>query len=60
MAKTFPSSDDMQALSSKCEKLSSLNVSVLRAASFGTVDWERKDDKWVGGVSEGKGQPAAP
>ena len=60
MAKTFPSAEDMDALSSKCEKLSSLTVSILRAASFGNVEWERKDSKWAGGVKEGKGLPVAP
>ncbi len=60
MGKTFPSAEDMQSLSSKCEKLTSFNVSILRAPSFGTVDWAKKDGKWVGGVSEGKGLPAPP
>ncbi|KAK3710227.1 hypothetical protein LTR37_010448 [Vermiconidia calcicola] len=58
MGKTFPSAEDMQALSSKCEKLSALSVNILRAPSFGTVDWENKDGKWTGGVTEGKGVPA--
>lgn len=60
MAKTFPSAEDMQSWSSKAEKLSAFSVSILRAPSFGTVDWAKKDGKWVGGVSEGKGVPAGP
>jgi len=56
MAKTFPSSDDMEALSAKCAKLSSFKANVLRTTSFGTVDWEKKDGKWSGGVQESKGQ----
>jgi hypothetical protein len=60
IGKTFPSADDMQAWSSRCEKLSSFSVNVLRATNFGTVDWEKKDGKWVGGVTEGKGVAAGP
>ena len=60
MGKTFPSAEDMDALSSKCEKLSSFKVNILRATSFGTVEWEKKDSKWSGGVTEGKGVVAAP
>jgi hypothetical protein len=60
MKKTFPSAEDLDALSQKLEKLSSFKVSILRATSFGTVDWEKKDGKWAGGVTEGKGLPAAP
>jgi len=56
MAKTFPSSEDMEALSTKCTKLSSFKANVLRTTSFGTVDWEKKDAKWSGGVKESKGQ----
>ena len=60
MGKTFPTADDMDALSSKCEKISSFKVSILRATSFGGVEWEKKDGKWTGGVIEGKGVTAAP
>ena len=60
MKKTFPSDEDLNELSKKLEKLSSFKVNILRATSFGTVDYERKDGKWVGGVTEGKGLPAAP
>ncbi|KAK4543431.1 hypothetical protein LTR36_005574 [Oleoguttula mirabilis] len=55
LAQSFPSSADMDALSSTCSKLSSFKVNVLRTTTFGTVEWERKDGKWSGGVKEGKG-----
>lgn len=55
LAKTFPSSGDMDDLSSKCSKLSSFKANVLRTTTFGNVEWERKDSKWTGGVKEGKG-----
>ncbi|GAB7359558.1 hypothetical protein MBLNU230_g6746t1 [Neophaeotheca triangularis] len=55
LSKTFPSIEDMDALSSKCGKLTSFKVNVLRTTSLGTVEWERKDGKWTGGVKEGKG-----
>jgi hypothetical protein len=59
MAKTFPSADDMKVLSGKCEKLSSFSVSILRATTFGSVEWTKKDGgEWSGGVTEGKGVPA--
>ena len=50
----------MDALSKKCEKLSVVKADVLKTTSFGAVDWERKDGKWTGGVTEGKGVEAAP
>ncbi|KAK4495160.1 hypothetical protein PRZ48_013487 [Zasmidium cellare] len=55
MAKTFPTADDLEALSKKCEKLSSFKANVLRTTSLGTVDWQKKDSKWSGGVQPGKG-----
>ena len=57
LAKTFPSAADMEALSSKCEKLSSFKANVLRTTSFGTVEWDRKNGKWSGGAIEAKGVP---
>ena len=60
MGKTFPSAEDMNAFSTKCEKLSSFKVNILRATSFGTVEWEKNGSKWSGGVTEGKGVAAAP
>lgn len=53
--KSFPSAEDMDALSKKCSKLSSFKVNILRTTSFGTVEWERKNGKWTGGVKEGQG-----
>ncbi|KAK5717115.1 hypothetical protein LTR15_009004 [Elasticomyces elasticus] len=58
LAKSFPSAEDMAALSDKCDKLNSFKANVLRTTSFGVVEWEKKDGKWVGGVTEGKGVAA--
>jgi len=54
MKKTFPSIDDMNALASKCSKLASFKANVLRTTKFGSVEWNRKDSKWSGGVQETK------
>lgn len=53
--KSFPSAANVDALSKKCSKLSSLKANILRTTSFGTVEWERKNGKWTGGVKEGNG-----
>ena len=58
--KTLPSAEDMDALSKKCEKLSVLKADVLKTTTFGSVEWEKKDGKWTGGVTEGKGVAAQP
>lgn len=55
MAKTFPTAEDLNAMSNKCEKLSSFKANVLRTTSIGTVDWQKKDGKWSGGALPGKG-----
>ncbi|KAI6856933.1 hypothetical protein KC343_g12293 [Hortaea werneckii] len=56
LAQTFPTEADMQALTKdSCPKLSSFKVSILRTTTFGGVEWEKKEGKWVGGVKEGKG-----
>ena len=55
LAKTFPSAADLDALSSKCTKLSSFKANVLRTNTLGNVEWEKKNGKWTGGVQEGKG-----
>lgn len=60
VAKSFPSAEDMEALSSKCQKLSSFKANVLKTSSFGSVEWEKQGGKWTGGVTEGKGVVAAP
>ncbi|SMR61885.1 unnamed protein product [Zymoseptoria tritici ST99CH_1E4] len=52
---TFPASADLDALSKRCEKLSSFKANVLRTKTLGTVDWKKKDGQWVGGVKEGTG-----
>ncbi|KXS99099.1 hypothetical protein AC578_3528 [Pseudocercospora eumusae] len=55
LEKTFPDVWDMNKLSEKQEKLSSFKANVLRTTTLGTIDWERVDGKWRGGVKEGKG-----
>lgn len=55
LSKTFPSKEDIEALSSHCPKLASFKANVLRTTTFGTVDWEMKDGQWSGGVTEGRG-----
>ncbi|KXT12291.1 hypothetical protein AC579_5651 [Pseudocercospora musae] len=55
LEKTFPDVWDMNKLSEKQEKLSSFKANVLRTTTLGTIDWERVDGKWKGGVKEGKG-----
>lgn len=49
----------MQALTKDCPKLSSFKVSILRTTTFGGVEWEKKEGKWVGGVKEGKASVTA-
>ncbi|EME38977.1 hypothetical protein DOTSEDRAFT_75620 [Dothistroma septosporum NZE10] len=55
MAKTFPSAEDLETLSKKCEKLSAFKANVLRTTSMGSVEWERKDGGWDGGVKLANG-----
>ena len=55
MGKTFPTEADVESLSKTCEKLSSFKANILRTTSFGSVEWEKADGKWKGGVTEGKG-----
>ncbi|KAK1060093.1 hypothetical protein LTR74_012112 [Friedmanniomyces endolithicus] len=59
MAKTFPSAEDLAALTTKCPKLNSFKANVLRTTTFGSVEHEMKDGKWAGGVTEGRGVTAA-
>ncbi|CZT15179.1 uncharacterized protein RCC_01064 [Ramularia collo-cygni] len=55
LGKTFPSADDLDALSKTSENLASFKANVLRTTTLGTVEWTKKDGKWQGGVQEGKG-----
>ncbi|CAK3772918.1 Hypothetical predicted protein [Lecanosticta acicola] len=55
LQKTFPSADDLDELSKKCEKLGSFKANVLRTTSLGTVEWSRESGKWQGGARPGKG-----
>ncbi|KAK0248165.1 hypothetical protein B0A54_16383 [Friedmanniomyces endolithicus] len=59
MTKTFPSAEDLAALTTKCPKLNSFKANVLRTTTFGTVEYAMKDGKWTGGVREGKDVTAA-
>jgi hypothetical protein len=58
IAKTFPDVFDMNRLSEKLVKLSSFKANVLRTKTLGSIEWEKKDNKWKGGVIEGQGMPA--
>lgn len=60
MSKSFPSTDDMVTWSKGSDKLSSFKVSILRATSFGSVEWKMEGGKWTGSVEEGKGVAPAP
>lgn len=50
MAKTFPDVFDMNRLSEKLSKLSNFKANVLRTVTLGTIEWEKVDGKWKGGV----------
>ncbi|KAK2769776.1 hypothetical protein FQN53_005918 [Emmonsiellopsis sp. PD_33] len=66
LEKVFPSATDMALLSKHAPKLESFRMSILRAASFGHVEWNRSipgavsgsggtivtDGGWVGGISK--------
>ena len=54
MGKTFPSVDDLKALSSKLEKLASFKANILKTTSMANVAFEKKDGEWTGGVTESK------
>lgn len=50
LAKTFPDVFDMNRLSEKLSKLSNFKANVLRTVTLGTIEWEKVDGKWKGGV----------
>lgn len=53
----------MKLLGSKCKKLESLKMTILRTSSFGSVDWNREGPSkdWNGGIIKGSGElPPAP
>ncbi|KAK5143494.1 hypothetical protein LTR04_001874 [Oleoguttula sp. CCFEE 6159] len=53
-ARTFPSKEDMAALSKKCPKLDSFKATVLKTISMGAVEWTKGEDgEWKGGVVDG-------
>lgn len=54
MGKTFPSADDLKALSSKLEKLSSFKANILKTISMANVAFEKSGNEWTGGVTESK------
>ncbi len=58
MRKTFPSAEALESLSEKLEKLSSFKANILKTTSMAMVDFEKKDGKWTGNVSEGQGVTA--
>lgn len=54
MGKTFPSAEDLKALSTKLEKLSGFKANILKTTSMATVAFEKKDGSWTGGATESK------
>ncbi|KAI5203954.1 hypothetical protein E4T39_03882 [Aureobasidium subglaciale] len=51
---TFPSSSDISALAEKCKRLTSFKADILRSTVMQTIDWEKKDGEWEGGVRAAK------
>ncbi|THX16562.1 hypothetical protein D6D13_01157 [Aureobasidium pullulans] len=47
---TFPSASEIQTLGEKCKRLSSFKADILRSSAMQTIEWEKKDDKWSGGI----------
>ncbi|KAG9700253.1 hypothetical protein KCU95_g779, partial [Aureobasidium melanogenum] len=47
---TFPSQAEIEALGEKCKRLTSFKADILRSSAMQTIKWEKKDDKWSGGV----------
>jgi len=60
LEKAFPSSQDMENLEQKCEKISSFAANVLRSKNLGTVNWEKKEGKWHGGATKGLKETKSP
>lgn len=54
MERAFPTESDLVTLSKKCAKLNSFKANVLRSARFQQIAWEKKDEKWSGGVKAGR------
>ncbi|KAG9737303.1 hypothetical protein KCU73_g10030, partial [Aureobasidium melanogenum] len=51
---TFPSQAEIKALGEKCKRLTSFKADILRSSAMQTIEWEKKDDKWSGGVKAAK------
>ncbi|KAI4748643.1 hypothetical protein E4T50_01071 [Aureobasidium sp. EXF-12298] len=51
---TFPSQSEIEALAEKCKRLASFKADILRSSAMQTVEWEKKDEKWSGGVQAAK------
>ncbi|THX19735.1 hypothetical protein D6D17_01112 [Aureobasidium pullulans] len=51
---TFPSASEIQTLGEKCKRLSSFKADILRSSAMQTIEWEKKDDKWSGGIKAAK------
>ncbi|KAI4717058.1 hypothetical protein E4T48_06750 [Aureobasidium sp. EXF-10727] len=51
---TFPSQSEIEALGEKCKRLTSFKADILRSSAMQTIEWEKKDDKWSGGVKAAK------
>ncbi|PGH09870.1 hypothetical protein AJ79_05597 [Helicocarpus griseus UAMH5409] len=56
LEKVFPSAADMALISKYSPRLESFRMTILRAASFGYVEWNKVEgtsDEWVGGIKSG-------
>ncbi|TIA20201.1 hypothetical protein D6C81_04369 [Aureobasidium pullulans] len=51
---TFPSASEIKTLGEKCKRLSSFKADILRSSAMQTIEWEKKDDKWSGGIKAAK------
>ena len=50
----FPSQQDIETLGNKCKRLTSFKADILRSSAMATIEWEKKEEKWIGGVKAAK------
>jgi len=53
LERAFLSQSDLEVLEKKCNKLNSFKANVLRSSRFQAIAWEKKDEKWSGGIKAG-------
>ena len=54
LEKSMPSQADIETLAEKCKQFNSFKANVLRSSAMDAVEWNKKDDKWTGGVQAPK------